>query len=167
LVRQASRNDGFVALAPADRFLAGTALPCRGNHHRGAGRDALLSRMRFDFDPMHLQTRTARRSAPTASDHGPGARDQLGHIVAPSVAQVDQITQRTVASPRFSETRSIHNLVPSDQDRKLPVIQRAATTLGPAIKSFGDPPGSSDGETVSAIRRSGKGSEPRSRPRRG
>src|SRR5205823_9385861 len=64
----------------------------------------------------------------------------------------DQITQRAAGLPEVSGTRSIHNLVPGDQDRKLPVIQKAAVALGPAINPSATRPAPSDGETVGAIR---------------
>src|SRR5712675_3286164 len=145
---------GFAALAPADRFLA---------RHRVAviagtivvvlGGMPLLSRMRFDFDPMHLQDPNGEavstyRELITVPELGISSVN----IVAPSVSQVDEIIRRAAGLPEVSETRSIHNLVPSDQDRKVPVIQRAATTLGPAINPSATRPAPSDGETVSAIR---------------
>ena len=145
---------GFVALAPADRFLARHRIAVvAGTIIVVLAGMPLLSRMRFDFDPMHLQDPNGEavstyRELITVPELGISSVN----IVAPSVAQVDQITQRTVGLPEVSETRSIHNLVPSDQDRKLPVIQRAATTLGPAINPSATRPAPSDGETVNAIR---------------
>src|SRR5437773_12064228 len=145
---------GFAVLAPADRFLA---------RHRVAviagtivvvlAGMPLLSRMHFDFDPIHLQDPDGEavstyRELITVPEIGISS----ANIVAPSVAEVDQITQRAAGLPEVSGTRSIHNLVPSDQDRKLPVIQRAAAALGPAINPSRTRPAPSDAETVSAIR---------------
>src|SRR5437016_14176030 len=126
---------GFAALAPADRFLA---------RHRVAviagtivvvlAGMPLLSRMHFDFDPIHLQDPDGEavstyRELITVPEIGISSVN----IVAPSVAEVDRITQRAVGLPEVSGTRSIYDLVPSDQDRKLRVIQAVAAALGPAI----------------------------------
>ena len=145
---------GFVALAPADRFLA---------RHRIAVVAAtiivvlagmpLLSRMRFDFDPTHLQDPNGEavstyRELITVPELGISSVN----IVAPSVNQVDEIAQRAIGLAEVSGTRSIHNLVPSDQDWKLPVIQAAAAALGLVINPSATRPAPSDEETVSAIR---------------
>src|SRR5438105_4721649 len=145
---------GFVALAPADRFLA---------RHRVAviagtiivvlAGIPLLSQMRFDFDPIHLQDPDAEavstyRELITVPEIGISS----ANIVAPSVAEVDEIIRRAAGRPEVSGTRSIQNLVPSDQDAKLPAIQRAAAALGPAIKPSATRPAPSDEETIGAIR---------------
>jgi hopanoid biosynthesis associated RND transporter like protein HpnN len=146
---------GFVALAPADRFLA---------RHRIAvvvativlvlAGTPLLPRMHFDFDPTHLQdpngeaVRTYRELITV-----PEVGISSANIVVSSVAEVDQITQRVVADlPEVSGTRSIRDLVPRDQDQKLPAIQRTAATLGAAINPSATRPAPSDGEIVAAIR---------------
>src|SRR5712675_153544 len=145
---------GFAALAPADRFLA---------RHRVAviagtivvvlGGMPLLSRMRFDFDPMHLQDPDGEavstyRELITVPEIGISS----ANIVAPSVAEVDEIVRRAAGLPEVSGTRSIQSLVPSDQDGKLTAIQRAAAALGPAIKTSAMRPAPSDEETIGAIR---------------
>ncbi|HEY3641590.1 MAG TPA: MMPL family transporter, partial [Xanthobacteraceae bacterium] len=145
---------GFVALAPADRFLARHRIAIvAGTVIAVLAGTPLLSRMRFDFDPIHLQDPDGEavstyRELITVPELGISS----ANIVAPSVAEVDQITQRAAGLPEVSGTRSIQNLVPSDQDQKLPAIQRAAAALGPAIKTSAIRPAPSDGETVGAIR---------------
>src|SRR5438094_1683677 len=145
---------GFAALAPADRFLA---------RHRVAviagtivvvlGGMPLLSRMHFDFDPIHLQDPDGEavstyRELITVPEIGISS----ANIVAPSVAEVDEIIRRAAGLPEVSGTRSIQSLVPSDQDAKLPAIQRAAAALGPAITPSATRPAPSDEETIGAIR---------------
>jgi hopanoid biosynthesis associated RND transporter like protein HpnN len=113
----------------------------------------LLSRMRFDFDPIHLQDPEGEAvSTYQELIAVPEIGISSANIVAPSVAEVDQISQRAAGLPEVSGTRSIHNLVPNDQDRKLPVIQRAAAALGPAINPSATRPAPSDEETAGAIR---------------
>src|SRR5204863_2205053 len=114
----------------------------------------LLSRMHFDFDPIHLQDPDGEavstyRELITVPEIGISS----ANIVAPSVAEVDQIVQRAAGLPEISGTRSIQSLVPSDQDRKLPAIQRAAAALGPrAIEISLTRPVPSDEGTVGRIR---------------
>ncbi len=145
---------GFVALAPADRFLARHRIAVvAGTIIVVLAGMPLLSRMRFDFDPIHLQDPESEavstyRELITVPELGISS----ANIVAPSVAEVDQINQRALGLAEVSETRSIYNLVPSDQDRKLPVIRRAAAALGPAINPAATRPAPSDEETVHAIR---------------
>ena len=145
---------GFVALAPADQFLARHRIAVvAGTIIVVLAGTPLLSRMRFDFDPIHLQDPESEavstyRELITVPELGISS----ANIVAPSVAEVDQINQRALGLPEVSETRSIYNLVPSDQDRKLPVIRRAAAALGPAINPAATRPAPSDEETVHAIR---------------
>src|SRR5438477_3544432 len=145
---------GFVALAPADRFLARHRIAVvAGTIIIVLAGIPLLSRMRFDFDPIHLQDPDGEAvSTYQELIKVPEIGISSANIVAPSVAEVDQITQRAAGLPAGSGTRSIHNLVPSDQDRKLPVIQRAAAALGPAINPSATRPAPSDGESVGAIR---------------
>src|SRR5204863_5896588 len=145
---------GFVALAPADRFLtrhrvavvAGTIIMVLAGI-------PLLPRMRFDFDPIHLQDQDSEAvSTYRELINVPELGISSVNIVAPSVAEIDRITQRAAALPEVSGTRSIEDLVPSDQDRKLPVIQRAAAALGPAFNPSAIRPAPSDEETVGALR---------------
>jgi uncharacterized protein len=145
---------GFVALAPADRFLARHRIAVvAGTIIVVLAGMPLLSRMRFDFDPIHLQDPEGEAvSTYRELIAVPEIGISSANIVAPSVAEVDQITQRAAGLPEVSGTRSIHNLVPNDQDRKLPVIQRAAAALGPAINPPATRPAPSDEETVGVIR---------------
>jgi uncharacterized protein len=145
---------GFVALAPADRFLARHRIAVvAGTIILVLAGMPLLSQIRFDFDPIHLQDPDDEAvSTYRELIKVPELGISSVNIVAPSVAEVDRITQRAAGLPEVSGARSIYNLVPSDQDRKLPVIQRAATALGPAINPSATRPVPSNDETVGAIR---------------
>src|SRR5207248_10752793 len=100
----------------------GAAPRCRhrGSRRRGARRHAPASRMQFDFDPIHLQDPDGEavstyRELITVPEIGISS----ANIVAPSVAEVDEIIRRAAGLPEVSVTRSIQNLVPSDQDANL------------------------------------------------
>src|SRR5207253_1075221 len=145
---------GFVALAPADRFLARHRIAVvAGTIIVVLAGIPLLSRMRFDFDPIHLQD-PGGEAVSTYREliKVPEIGISSANVVAPSVAEVGEITRRAAGLPEVSGTRSIQSLVPSDQDRKLPAIQRAAAALGPAIKTSAPRRAPSDEETIGAIR---------------
>jgi hopanoid biosynthesis associated RND transporter like protein HpnN len=145
---------GFVALAPADRFLARHRIAVvAGTIIVVLAGTPLLSRMRFDFDPIHLQDPYGEAvSTYRELIKVPELGISAVNIVAPSVAEIDRITKRAAGLAEVSETRSIQNLVPSDQDRKLPLIQRAAAALGPTLNPSATRPAPSDQETIHAIR---------------
>jgi hopanoid biosynthesis associated RND transporter like protein HpnN len=145
---------GFVALAPADRFLARHRIAVvAGTIIVVLAGSPLLSRMHFDFDPIHLQNPDSEAvSTYRELINVPELGISSVNIVAPSVAEVDRITKRAAGLPEVLGTRSILDLAPSDQDRKLPVIQRAAAALGPAINPSATRRAPSDEETVGAIR---------------
>src|SRR5207302_9036539 len=78
----------------------------------------LLSRMHFDFDPMHLQDPDGEavstyRELITVPELGISS----ANVVAPSGAAGEEITRRGADLPEVLGTRSIQSLVPSDQDR--------------------------------------------------
>jgi uncharacterized protein len=109
--------------------------------------------MHFDFDPIHLQNPDSEAvSTYRELINVPELGISSVNIVAPSVAEVDRITKRAAGLPEVLGTRSILDLGPSDQDRKLPVIQRAAVAVAPAINPSTTRPAPSDEEAVGAIR---------------
>src|SRR5207237_6252588 len=125
---------GFVALAPADRFLARHRIAVvAGTIILVLAGIPLLSRMRFDFDPIHLQDPDGEAvSTYQELIKVPEIGISSANIVAPSVAEVDRITQRAAGLAEGSDTRALHKLVPNEQDRKAGVIQAAAAGRGRA-----------------------------------
>ena len=145
---------GYAFLAPVDDFL--------GRHRIGvvvvtlavvlAG-TPLLAWLRFDFNPMHLQdpsgeaVRTYRELARDPST-GVAAVD----AAASSLAAARDLAQRVAALPSVQSVRTVDALVPADQPPKLAAIQRAATTLLPALEPAHPAPPPTDAEDVGAIR---------------
>ena len=145
---------GYAFLAPVDSFL--------GRHRIAvvactilvvvAGLP-LLAWLRFDFDPMHLQdpngeaVRTYRQLAGDPAS-GVAAVD----VVTPSLDAAQALAGRLDALPQVAGTRTVHTLVPADQDAKLPVIRHAAAALLPALPPQAARPAPSDPQTVAAIR---------------
>ena len=148
------RPMGFARLAPVDDFFA--------RHRIGivvgtlavvlAG-SPLLLRMRFDFDPSHLQD---QRNEAIMALHQLSTDPELGinaaNVIAPSVNALNGLTQRFAAMPEISGTRTVLNLVPDDQPAKIHAIEQAAGTLAPALNrapAQGAAP--TDAETLAAI----------------
>jgi len=61
------------------------------------------------------------------------------------------VAKRLAALPEVAQTRTLDSFVPVDQDRKLPLIQRAATALRAALDRS-EKPAPSDAENVAALR---------------
>src|SRR5439155_26096253 len=97
----------FVALAPADRFLDRHRIAVvAGTITVVVAGMPLLSRMRFDFDPIHLQDPEGEAvSTYQELIKVPEIGISSANIVAPSVAEVGQITQRAAGLPEVSGTR--------------------------------------------------------------
>ncbi|MBV8889762.1 MAG: MMPL family transporter [Alphaproteobacteria bacterium] len=145
---------GFAVLAPADRFLARHRIAVvAGTIVTVLAGSPLLLYLRFDFDPIHLQDPSgeAVRTYLQLRDV-PEIGINSANVAAPSVVQAEQTAQRLAALPEVSQTRTIASLVPSEQDRKLPLIRKAATALEPALSPATTRPPPTDGETVEAIR---------------
>ena len=134
---------GFVALAPADRFLARHRMAVvAGTIIVVLAGMPLLPQMRFDFDPIHLQDPD---SEAVSTYHELIKVPELGinsvNIVAPSLAEVDLLTQRAAGLPEVSGTRSILR-----SGARRPGPEDALDTEGcrgarPGNQSFGGPPG--------------------------
>src|SRR5258708_20923689 len=99
---------GFVALAPADRFLARHRIAVvAGTIIVVLAGMPLLPRMRFDFDPIHLQDPGGEAvSTYRKLIRVPEIGINSANIVAPSVAAIDQITQNGPSLPQASTTRA-------------------------------------------------------------
>ncbi len=144
---------GFSGLAGLDRFLgshrvavvAGTLLVVGGG-------TLLLPRLRFDFDPTHLQLPSAPavrtyRDLASAPSSGIAAIE----IAADSLAAAVRLTRRLDGLPEVSATRTALSLVPEGQDAKLAMIGRARQALAGAL-STPALPAPSDAQLVRALR---------------
>ncbi len=124
---------GFKFLAPVDAFLS--------NHRHAivigtllvavAG-SPLLLHLHFDFNPLNLRSPKAE-SVATLLDlmkehNAPMNRIE---ILAPSLAATDPIVAKLQKLPEVSQVLTLASLVPADQDKKLPIIQKTASYLLP------------------------------------
>jgi hopanoid biosynthesis associated RND transporter like protein HpnN len=111
-----------------------------------------LTKLDFDFDPLHLRPETAESVATVrelAKD--PNAAVNAAQVLAGSPQEAAATAKRLAGMPEVAQTRTLDSFVPDDQDRKLPLIQRAATALRAALDRA-EKPAPSDAENVAALR---------------
>ena len=111
-----------------------------------------LTRLQFDFDPLHLRDPNSESIA-TLRDLGkdPNVAVNAAEVITESPEEAAAVATRLAALPEVDHTRTIDSFVPPDQDRKLPLIQKAAVALGAALNRA-PRPAPSDTENVAALR---------------
>lgn len=145
---------GFAFLAPLDRFLA------RHRYAAVAGTVIvvlagvpLLPHIRFDFDPINLQD---QRSEAVTTYRELASLPELGinaaNLIVPSVDRLSAEVGPLRRIPEVAGTRSVLDLIPTEQDAKLAQIRPAAAALRPALYPAETAPPPSDAEQVAAIR---------------
>jgi uncharacterized protein len=146
---------GYAALAPLDRLLV--------SHRRAVlavsavvalAAAALLPRLTFDFNPLHLRSAEAE-SVATLLDlmkDSATAPDTID-VLAPSVEAAARLGAGLAELPEVDHVLSISSFVPQQQEEKLASIQDAALLLDPTLnpESIKPPPG--DADTAAAMAR--------------
>ncbi|TMH00857.1 MAG: hopanoid biosynthesis-associated RND transporter HpnN, partial [Betaproteobacteria bacterium] len=146
---------GYVALAPLDRFLA--------QHRRGifvvaaliaAASLALLPRLQFDFNPLHLRSAHVE-SVATLLDlmDDPYTAPNTIDVLSPSVADAAALARRLEQLPEVDHVITLASFVPERQDDKLALIEDAALLLDPMLNPGHAKPPASDEETAHAMAR--------------
>jgi uncharacterized protein len=144
---------GFRSLAPLDDFLqrhriaviAGTILVV-------LAATPLLSHLRFDFNPVDLQSPNSASVVTYRELQGdPETSGNDAEILAPSLAKADEAAKRLAALPEVSRTLTLSSLVPADQDQKIAALSGASQRLGTALNPADVQPAPSDQEVVAAI----------------
>jgi hopanoid biosynthesis associated RND transporter like protein HpnN len=126
---------GFRGAAPVDHFLirrrrpvvaAGGVLALLGL--------ALLPRLHFDFDPMHLQNQHAE-SVSTLIDmiEDESSTPYRIEVLAPSVAAAADLARRISALPEAGEVVTVSSFVPEDQEPKLAILADLQQLLDPSL----------------------------------
>jgi len=144
---------GYKALAPLDRWIlarrpvvlaVGTLVALAGI--------ALLPKLRFDFDPMHLRSPRAE-SVATLLDlaKDPRTAPDTIDVLAPSVDAAVHLGERLEKLPVVDHVLTLASFVPEDQDEKLALIGDAAMLLEPTLAPASTKPPPTDAETVAAM----------------
>ena len=143
---------GYGAMAGADRFMqrhriaivlvtaivAIAALPS-------------LYLLQFNFDPNSLQVPNAE--AVTTLQELSGSQQEAlksADLLTPA-SNAAAVAKRLSALPEVGGTRSLDSFIPTDQDKKIAIIARAAAALDPALQSKPEAK-PSDAEDVAALK---------------
>jgi hypothetical protein len=144
---------GFRRARPLDRFLLERRFWVIG----AAGVLAilgmsLLPRLHFDFDPLNLKNPKSE-SVATARDlmNDPMTTPYTAEILAPSLDKAQEIGARLAELPEVAQTINAASFIPTDQDKKLPIISDLALLLGPTLMSGTPLPPPSDAEVLKAL----------------
>ena len=144
---------GFKALAPVDRFLERYRIPIVViTIVAVALASPLLLYLPFDFNPLHLRSPKVESVATfleLRKDPQTGANSV--EIMKPSLADAEATARRLAELPQVSQTRTLSNLVPGDQDEKLKLIREAAAAIDPSLNPKQTDPAPGDQENVEAL----------------
>jgi len=113
---------------------------------------ALLPRLHFDFNPMHL--RSARtESVATLLDlmRDPDRSPNTLEVVRPGLAAVERLAGAVAKLPEVAKARTLASFVPADQPAKLAIIADAANLLDLALNPIAVAPPASDAEVVGSL----------------
>jgi hopanoid biosynthesis associated RND transporter like protein HpnN len=148
------RAMGFIALAPVDHFLRRHRFAVLVGTLAVVGLAApLLTRLRFDFNTLHMENPHAPAVATfLALRKDPATAASAAEIIAPNLAAAKADARRVAALPTVSSTRTLANLIPDDQQRKLFLIHKMAQAIGPALNPPRLRPPPTDQENVVALR---------------
>jgi hopanoid biosynthesis associated RND transporter like protein HpnN len=146
---------GYKFLAPVDKFLSdhryavviGTLLVALAG-------TPLLRNLHFDFNPINLDS-TKEESIATLLDleKDPLTNTNTIDVLVPNAVEAKAMQERLEKLPEVARVTSIDDLVPADQDEKLPLIGKAATILLPLFDPTRriDPP--DDSEDIASMKR--------------
>lgn len=145
---------GFGRLAVVDRLLI--------DHRRrvlyGAAAVALVSTallpwVRFDFDPLHLRSADTEAVATILDlSRDPQTTPNAVDVLAPSVDAAKALATKLSALPEVAQALTLASFVPSDQERKLALIDDAASLLGPTLEPGSVQPAPTPADDVAAMR---------------
>ena len=144
---------GFAQLAPVDRFLELHRIPVVVIIILVVVlASPLLFWLQFDFNPLHLQSPKVESVATFLElRKNPQTGANAIEIEAPDLAAANATAQRLSALPQVSQTRTLSDLVPGDQDEKLKFIHDAETAIDASLnpREVDRPP--TDQEDIEAL----------------
>jgi uncharacterized protein len=113
---------------------------------------AVLPRLHFDFNPMHLRSPKVE-SVATLLDltRDPDQAFYTLEVVNPSLAVADQLAARFRRLPVVLKARTLSSFIPDDQPAKIAMIADAAHFLDLALNPIAPAPPPSDAEIVASL----------------
>jgi hypothetical protein len=111
-----------------------------------------LAKLQFDFDPLHLRDAKSETIATVRElSKDPSNAVNAAQVLDQSPEEAAKLAKRLAELPEVGQTRTIDSFVPTDQERKLEIIHKAAGALRAALER-GVKPAPSDAENVAALR---------------
>ncbi|HUO02564.1 MAG TPA: hypothetical protein VMU31_07280, partial [Rhizomicrobium sp.] len=109
--------------------------------------------LRFDSNPLDLRSPKVE-SVSTLFDlmGNPETSPNTINVLAPSVAQADQLAARLSKLPSVAQVLTVSSFVPQDQDQKLALISDADNLLDPTVNPFDVKPPPSDPDLVASFK---------------
>jgi hopanoid biosynthesis associated RND transporter like protein HpnN len=151
--RSEPRALGYAFLAPVDAFLERNRVPILiVTALVILGASPLLYWLRFDFNPMNLRNPKSESVATylqLEKEQESGANDIVA--LEPSLAVADQVAAKLKTLPQVARVTTLSTFIPAQQEQKLPLIQNAAETLGPALSPDKVSPPPTDADDVAVI----------------
>jgi uncharacterized protein len=147
-----ARPVGFRRAAPIDRFLlANRRLVIIAGAVLTLAAAATLPWLRFDFNPLNLQSRSAEAVSTLFDLMGdPNSTPYTIEILEPSVAQAGAVAKKLEGLSDVGQVVTVDTFIPEDQDAKLAAIQDARTLLAPSLYPATIRPPSTDAAMLAA-----------------
>jgi hopanoid biosynthesis associated RND transporter like protein HpnN len=149
---------GYASLAPLDRFVTRRrrwvlAAACIA----AAAGAAVLPRLSFDFNPLHLKSPHAE-SVATLLDlaQDPNTTPNSIDVLAASEGEAAALASRLSQLPEVDHAITLASFVPGQQDEKLALIEDAAFLLDPVLNPGPNPGAPSDRDTAAGLERAAK-----------
>jgi len=112
---------------------------------------AVLPRLRFDFDPLHLKNpHTESMATLLELITSPNATPYTIDILVPSAAAAAALVPRLEALPEVDHVLTINSFVPEDQPEKLATVADAAFLLLPTLTPTATAPAPADAAVLEA-----------------
>ncbi len=144
---------GFRWAAPIDAFLVDRRLAVGLVALIVAvGCIAVLPHLRFDFNPLNLQSRSSE-SVATLFDlmKDPTATPYTIELLEPSIEQSRAVAAKLDALPEVMQTATVDSFIPDDQDAKIEIIKDARNLLAPSLFPANIRPPSNDEKLLQTI----------------
>jgi hopanoid biosynthesis associated RND transporter like protein HpnN len=144
---------GYKFLAPVDTFLANHRYAVViGTLAVALAGTPLLRNLHFDFNPLNLRSDKVESVATLLDlEKDPQTNTNTIDIIAPNFDAAKVFVARLRNLPEVARVMTLEDLVPADQDEKLPIIQQTASVLLPLFDPTRrlDPP--TDADDVAAM----------------
>jgi uncharacterized protein len=147
------RSMGFAALAPVDNFVLNYRVPIvAATLTVVLLASPLLWFLPLDFNPMHLQSASVESAATFLElRKDPQAGASAIELVTPNITTADAIASRLGSLSQVSQTMTLSNLVPYDQDQKLKLVADAAEAIEPFLNRQEVDPPRTDQDNIEAL----------------